>query len=53
MHRIVLRPLRRGACLGLVALVLAGCAQTAPGYDDQPAARRCNRNGDIEERKAC
>jgi hypothetical protein len=43
---------RRLACLGLVAVVLAGCAQT-PGYHDQPAARRCNRNGDIDERKAC
>ena len=43
---------RRFACLGLVTVVLAGCAQT-PGYDNQPAARRCNRNGDIDERKAC
>jgi hypothetical protein len=42
----------RRACAGLVALVLAGCAQTS-GYHDQPEARRCNRNGDIEERKAC
>jgi len=44
---------RRLACLVLAALVLAGCAQTTPGYDQQPAARRCDRNGEIEERKAC
>ena len=53
MHRIVLPALRRLACLGVVATVLAGCAQTTVGYEDQPAARRCNRNGDIDERKAC
>ena len=44
--------IRRLACLAIVAVVLAGCAQT-PGYHDQPEARRCNRNGDIDERKAC
>ena len=42
----------RLACLGLLALVLAGCANNA-GYYDQPAARRCDRNGDIDERRAC
>ena len=36
----------------LVAVVLSGCAQTT-GYDNQPAPRRCDRNGDIDERKAC
>jgi hypothetical protein len=40
----------RLACLGFVALVLAGCATN---YYDQPAARRCDRNGDIDERRAC
>ena len=43
---------RRLGCLGLLAVVLAGCADN-PGYYDQPTARRCNRNGDIDERRAC
>jgi hypothetical protein len=52
MPSIASRIVRRLACLGVVALVLGGCAQS-PGYYDQPAARRCDRNGDIDERKAC
>ncbi len=53
VDRIAAIALRRLAFLALVGVVLAGCAQATPGYDEQPAARRCNRNGDIEERKAC
>jgi hypothetical protein len=45
--------LRRLACLCLGAILLAGCAQTTPGYDNQASPRRCDRNGDIDERKAC
>ncbi|HZW75146.1 MAG TPA: hypothetical protein VFF43_16490 [Caldimonas sp.] len=52
MRFTISRIVRRLACLGLVALVLAGCAET-PGYYDQPTARRCDRNGDIDERRAC
>jgi hypothetical protein len=50
MRFTTFRVMRRFACLGLVALVLAGCATN---YYDQPAARRCDRNGDIDERRAC
>jgi hypothetical protein len=53
MKRTNSTSLRRLACLGLAAILLAGCAQTTPGYDNQPSARRCDRNGDIDERKAC
>jgi hypothetical protein len=53
MPRLVSLGLRRLACLGFAAIVLAGCAQTTPGYDNQPTARRCDRNGDIDERRAC
>ena len=54
VHAIAWLALRRLTCLGLVAAVLAGCAaQTTAAYDNQPTPRRCNRNGDIEERKAC
>jgi hypothetical protein len=44
--------LRRLALACLAAPLLAGCAST-PGYRDQPGAHRCDRNGDIYERKAC
>ena len=52
MIRITASRLRRLACLCLGAMLLAGCAET-PGYADSPTARRCDRNGDIEERRAC
>ena len=52
MQSIAALIIRRLACLALVAIVLLGCAQTT-GYDNQPAPRRCDRNGDIDERKAC
>jgi anti-sigma factor RsiW len=45
---------RRLAALGLVAVVVAGCvAPPSAAYDNQPPARRCDRNGDIDERRAC
>jgi hypothetical protein len=53
MHRIASFTAYRMVWLGLVALVLAGCATNAANYYDQPAARRCDRNGDIDERRAC
>ena len=52
MRSTISQTVGRLACLGLVALVLAGCADT-PGYYNQPAARRCDRNGDIDQRRAC
>jgi hypothetical protein len=52
MKRTNSTSLRRLACLCLAAILLAACAQT-PGYDNQPTPRRCDRNGDIDERKAC
>jgi hypothetical protein len=51
MKRFLLRIAIVATCPGLIALALAGCAQT--NYYDQPAARRCDRNGDIDERRAC
>jgi outer membrane PBP1 activator LpoA protein len=45
--------LRRLASACLAALVLAACAAQTPGYANQAAPRRCDRNGDIDERKAC
>ena len=53
MHRSLAVIVRRLACLGLVAVVLAGCAASTASYDDQATPRRCNRNGDVDERKAC
>jgi hypothetical protein len=53
MHRFASFTLGRLTCLGLVALVLAGCATNSTNYYDQPAARRCDHNGDIDERRAC
>ena len=44
--------LRRLVCGCLAALLLAGCAET-PEYANSPTARRCDRNGDIEQRQAC
>jgi hypothetical protein len=53
MHRTLALIVRRLASCGLIAVVLAGCAAPTAGYDNQPVARRCDRNGDIDERRAC
>ena len=46
------RLLRLAFCAVACALLLAACAET-PGYANSPAARRCDRTGDIDERHAC
>ena len=54
MLRTLALIVRRLAALGLVAVVVAGCvAPPTAAYDNQPPARRCDRNGDIDERRAC
>jgi hypothetical protein len=44
---------RRIACVAITTCLLAACADAGPPAGSQRGVRRCDRNGDLEERLAC
>jgi len=44
---------RRFACVAITTCLLAACADAGPPAGSQRGVRRCDRNGDLEERLAC
>jgi len=44
---------RRFACVAITACLLSACADAPAPSNSQRGIRRCDRNGDLEERLAC